>query len=364
MQHPMISEPTGGGVAGMPRGPWLLVVGMHRSGTSAVTGALGALGFHTPHPDDRWGWHPTNPDHWESIALNRFDGGVLADMGGSWDAPPDPPAVGATGSDDPFPGALAGAVDAANVAFREEGPLVWKDPRVCLLLPEWRRVLPAPLAAVLVWRSPLAVARSVHQRDRGMGLGTGVALWERYNRSALEHLAGVDTYVCRYEAVLEDPVTNFTALADWLATLPQFAALAAGWNPEDAAATITELPSDRTRTKAGTGTGQETESDDGSRLLLAQHHELVDRLTELEGGHRPLGRSELMDESGWTTALLASRRGTRTRELDRLEGERRGLEAELESTRLTLERLRGSTTWRITRPLRALSSGIGTRLRG
>ncbi len=360
MRDSMISGPAGGGVTGMPRGPWLLVVGMHRSGTSAVTGALGALGFHTPHSDDRWGWHPTNPDHWESIALNRFDGGVLAAEGGSWDAPPDP---SATETDGPFPGALSEAVEAANVAFREEGPLVWKDPRVCLLLPAWRQVLPAPLAAVLVWRSPLAVARSVHRRDRGMGLGTGVALWERYNRSALEHLVGVDTYVCSYEAVLEDPVVHFTALSDWLATLPQFASLAAEWKPEDAADTITELPSVRTGTIGGGETGHDTRSEDGSRLLLAQHRELVERLTALEGGHRPLGPSSLMDESGWTTALLASRRGTRTRELDRLERERHALKAELETTRLTLERLRGSTTWRVTRPFRALRSGLDIRPR-
>ena len=53
-----------------------------------------------------------------------------------------------------------------TVAFVDGGPSVWKDPRVCLLLDYWREALTGPLAAVLVWRSPLAVARSLAQRRR------------------------------------------------------------------------------------------------------------------------------------------------------------------------------------------------------
>ena len=32
----------------LPEGPWLTVLGMHRSGTSALTGALATLGFNPP----------------------------------------------------------------------------------------------------------------------------------------------------------------------------------------------------------------------------------------------------------------------------------------------------------------------------
>ena len=71
---------------------WLLVVGMHRSGTSAITGALGALGFNTPHSRDRAGFKPeSNSEHWESLSLSGYNEHLLAELGGSWDAPPDLP---------------------------------------------------------------------------------------------------------------------------------------------------------------------------------------------------------------------------------------------------------------------------------
>ena len=328
----------------MPAGPWLLVLGMHRSGTSAITGALGALGFETPGQADRMDWPESNPEHWESSALAVFDEEMLARAGGSWDAPPELPSEGRP---DPAPGRIVEAAAAARAAYQAEGPLVWKDPRLCLLLPYWRQLLPAPLAAVLVWRSPLAVARSLRTRD-GLALGSGVALWERYNRNALEHLTGVDTYVCSYEAVLEDPHTSFTAVAEWLAALPQFTGHADRWEQESAATSISDASS---RSRTG------PEPDDG--LLLAQHRELIAVLAGLEGGHRPLGPTRLMEESEWTTEILTARRGSRTRELDKLEAKRRTLEQELEDARRSVEQVRGSRAWRATEPLRALRARLG-----
>src|SRR5580700_11091745 len=76
--------------ADMPEGPWLLVVGMHRSGTSAVTGALGFLGFAVPVAQDRWAPSPDNPDHWESRAMGNYDDALLERLGGTWNRPPDP----------------------------------------------------------------------------------------------------------------------------------------------------------------------------------------------------------------------------------------------------------------------------------
>jgi hypothetical protein len=335
--------PPGTGTTGMPPGPWLLVVGMHRSGTSAVTGAIGALGLAPPVDDDRWGWHETNPDHWESVSLNKFDGRLLGRLGGSWDAPPEPPDLGADAGADPADDPVA----AARNAFPGNGPVVWKDPRICLLLPYWRARLPPPLAAVLVWRSPLAVARSLQRRD-AMPLPTGVALWERHNRSALENLVGVDTYVCSYEAVIEDPPTVLKEMAGWLGTLPQLRPSAARWDLEAAVAMI--------------GSGDDRPGSSGpdapDHFLLDQHHELISRLTHLAGGHRPLGPTPLLPESAWTTAIIAARRGSRTRELTKLGVERSRLQEQLDESRRALDRLRASTSWRVTRPLRSVLSRL------
>ena len=343
----------------MPVGPWLLVVGMHRSGTSAVTGALGQLGLAVPAADDRWEPSEDNPDHWESRALGNHDDVLLERLGGTWDRPPEPDIDWA--SDEYF--GIDDFVDpsgAASTAFPNPGPVVWKDPRSCLVLPYWLARLPGPVAAVFIWRSPLSVARSLQARDR-TNLADGVALWERYNRSGLAGLIGVDTFVTRYESIIEDPADRLGALAGWLGELPQFAAHAPGWDLEGAVASISpQLARQQT-------------SDDRA-LLLEEQRRLMDEMERLEGPHQPLSSAPAGAESPWTTALLTDRHqlSVLSRQRDTLQEkvrlqwfEARGLEAKVAALNVDLERaqssyadmhalyegMRDSTSWRITRPL-------------
>ena len=346
----------------MPAGPWVLVVGMHRSGTSAVTGALGHLGLSVPVRPDRWGATEDNPDYWESAALGLFNEALLERLEGGWDGPPEhepgwesDPALVGDGLGDP-------AV-AASTAFPRAGPVVWKDPRVCLLLPYWLARLPGPVAAVFIWRLPLAVARSLRARD-GMRLSDGVALWERYNRAALSGLIGVDTFVIPYESIVADPAGRLSELAHWLGELPQFAAYAQGWDFAAASAAIS--PHLQRQRDGG-----------AAALLLDEQRSLVAHLESLEGPHWPLHRSHPSDESAWATALLGDRRrvvvlnrvgqGLRV-QLEEARGEvlRRGADlertlAELASTKDALAtqeqrsaQMEASTSWRITGPLRRL----------
>ena len=187
---------------------------MHRSGTSALTGALGCLGLALPAADDLVSGRYDNPAHYESRSLTDVDDAILKALGGTWSAPP----VLAPGWER-SPEALdhtRRAPDAARRAFPFDGPVVWKDPRLCLLLPLWRSVLPAPLVTVFLWRAPLAVARSLRSRQ-GFSVSLGLALWERYTRDALAGLAGSAVFVMRYEELLADPGAALTPLAHWLA---------------------------------------------------------------------------------------------------------------------------------------------------
>ena len=217
------------------------------------------------------------------------------------------------------------AITVAAAAYPDDGPIVWKDPRVCLLLPYWLRVLPRPVAALLVWRDPLPVARSLVRRD-DMHLADGIALWEHYNRTALEDLVGVDTYVCSYESMLADPPTAIGGIATWLDSLAQFAGQGFGKQVDKAVETISAP------------TRADNDNDKGKELLFAEHHELIERLRGLEGGHSPLGPTTLMEQSEWTTALLEARRISRTREVERFQKH--------------LSKFFGSTSWRATQPLR------------
>ena len=329
-----------------PAGPWVLVVGMHRSGTSAVAGALGAAGLNLVHPDDRMDWPESNPEHWESLALGLHNEDLLARLDGAWDAPPDAyrgwersPAV--SGAPDPTP--------LLEVAYPEPGPKVFKDPRLCLLLPYWRNTLPAPMAAVLVWRSPMAVALSLKKRD-SLPLADGVALWERYNRRAVDGLDGMDTYVLDYESVVGDGDRSIGALTTWLGSLDQFEEAAQQWDTAAASKAIV----------GGLLHHQGDDPDDAEAVVLEEQRELVRYLGEAAGGHRPFRAAPYGRESAWTTSVLRLRQelsGPR-RELDAVRDRLRITRKELESTKAGLANLRASTSWRVTAPLRTLTTTL------
>jgi hypothetical protein len=231
------------------------------------------------------------------------------------------------------------------------------------------------LAAVFIWRSPLSVARSLQARDR-MHLADGIALWERYNRCALKGLVGVDTFVTRYEDIVQDPTDQLGAIASWLGGLPQFAEHARSWDLAGASASISpEL------------LRQQSTGDTG--LLLPEQQELVRHLEGVEGPHRPLSSSPDGAESPWTEALLGDRHqlATLSRQREELRQTARrlwyeaqgavslaqGLQSEidrllteievLDETRNEelarmqelIERMEASTSWRVTRPLRRLT---------
>lgn len=329
-------------------GPWLVVIGMHRSGTSAVAGAIVALGFNSVNAEDRLSPHDSNPEHWESLSILLHNDAILAHLGGTWDAPPMLPA--GWESDGGLP-ARATASRLLSAAYPHPGPSVWKDPRACLLLPYWREVLHAPMAAVLVWRGPLAVARSLQRRD-GLPVPYGVALWERYNRSAIANLARTDVYVLDYDGMIEEPATSLAGLSAWLHSIGTFEAQQP-WGHERALAVVT---ANLRHESAGTSV------DDG--VMLEEQRRLVQHLTNVAGGHRSLPQLT-GDESPWTTAILDPRRALSVlelrkvqRQLEHSNAERDWFASALEEERTNLARLKASSSWRMTAPVRSVAARL------
>jgi hypothetical protein len=248
--------------------PFVLVMGMHRSGTSAVTGLLADFGLALPPAGDLITGRPDNPAHLESTALMAFNDSLLEALGGSWNAPPR--LVGGWESVSPAVRSDPEARSTVARVFGGDGPNLWKDPRNCLLLPYWRRLLTGPLAAVFIWRSPLAVARSLEKRD-GVNPVVGLALWDRYTRSALAGMAGLPTFVVRYEALLGEPHATAEALAGWLSASGTAEPGPAGWDLGRAASVIEPRLSNFSE-----GADERIPDDQG---------ELVARLASLDGAH-------------------------------------------------------------------------------
>jgi hypothetical protein len=157
------------------------VTGMHRSGTSIVARALNLLGVSLGDPDHLMPPGGDNPaGYWENRFIKELDDELLAHLGGGWDEPPVlDPGWEHAGDLDPFRARAADVLRNSFAAHDEDDRLVaWKDPRLSLLLPFWRTVVPIT-ATIVVVRDPREVAASLYHRN-GVGAPSAALLWLRY----------------------------------------------------------------------------------------------------------------------------------------------------------------------------------------
>lgn len=188
--------------SGVPPRRGVVVLGMHRGGTSATAGALARLGLSPGDPSTLKGASPVNPaGFWEQPPLTRFNDRLFERLGAAWDAPPRLLKPGWTD-------ALGDTREEAFRTFKAvfpRDPWVWKDPRNCILLPYWIDALSLRPAIVLVIRNPMDIAASLAARERATA-PFAIALWERYTRHALAACAGLFVLVTRYSELLADPL--------------------------------------------------------------------------------------------------------------------------------------------------------------
>jgi hypothetical protein len=190
--------------------PGVVVLGMHRSGTSAVSRILNLLGADVGPESDLLTEFDNPAGHWESKTLVACNDRILATFGRSWDFPP----WLAPGWE--FTERAARLLPELSEAFASvygSSPWVWKDPRTCLTFPLWRRVLGSEARVVLVFRDPGAVVTSVRRRDGIPSLYT-VGLWHHYVRAAVQASAGLPVVCLRFEDLVASPVAAVEALAE------------------------------------------------------------------------------------------------------------------------------------------------------
>jgi hypothetical protein len=249
--------------------------------------AVHLLGLRTTEAADLVPPGPANPSgFWESRRMNRHNEYLLRCVGSTWCHPP---------PTDDFVGALSpyGSILTSRAEFfrvHHSAQWVWKEPRLCITLPWWRKALPEIRLAVLMVRNPLECASS-STAALGLDLDWGLALWESHTHRAISALAGMPALVSTYQTVRDSPmewcdqlastltVMNVNLSATWRADLRDFVtanryAFAEGWQ---------------------------------RRVPL----ELVDHWTQLrrlEGMHWAFQPPPIPPESSWTRQVLAQRR--------------------------------------------------------
>jgi hypothetical protein len=182
----------------------LLVVGMHRSGTSAVTRVLNLLGASLPTnlmvatPDV----NPTG--FWESYDIAEFNDALLAACGAAWDQ------VMLQSPDSLSTEILAGFEQRADRLLQRHfanSPLfALKDPRIGRLLPFWQAALrrnAIESQMVIVVRHPLEVAASLARRDN-FSEEKSLYLWLRHMVDSLRFSSGMPHHIVVYHEMLQD----------------------------------------------------------------------------------------------------------------------------------------------------------------
>jgi GT2 family glycosyltransferase len=261
----------------------VFVLGMHRSGTSAVTRLVNLLGVPICQEDDLIPATTSNPrGHWESDTLVRVNDSLLSELGRTWWCPPRLGSV--FNSDTSEPRELFRAVYPSD-------QWVWKDPRTCITLPFWLAALPEQPVAILILRNPLEIAASLEARNE-FPTNVSLALWERYMHHALSAIAGLPTATVRFEDLIIAPVQTakrlqaFLSGHDIVARLPRTDEIVAFIDPQlrHEVSTTNPVSSDST--------------------LSGQQAELAALLDSLPEGSRSFVLPELPIESPGTDRLF------------------------------------------------------------
>ena len=220
----------------MTAAPLLLIVGMHRSGTSLLGSLLPACGIAMPGPLISGDRH--NPEgYFERADVTALQEQLLIDLERWWPSPRGMHPLPEGWLESPLgQGALADLITLLQPeAERQHGPWAIKDPRSSLLLPLWKAAcqqLGIPLKLLLAVRDPAEVVVSLVRRDQaatGMDGWRAQRLWWHHNAQVLQDGADLPLQVVSYSHWFEPAhaVRQLQGLAPQLDEAALRAALAA-----------------------------------------------------------------------------------------------------------------------------------------
>lgn len=213
-----------------------IIIGMHRSGTSVLTRAVRSMGFELgenllePNDENIKGFY-------ENQAIVSFNDRLLCHMDLSWDS------IGFVWEEDFNAAKYEELVAEARYILQDnfkDAPL-WavKDPRLCILLPFWKKVLKslgAPglkISYILCLRNPLESFYSQNRRHKldpsfhivGSNLETFLLMWYTNIRKAILSI-DPDRCICvSYERLLEKPKEEYKRIASFLSIEPNTEAI-------------------------------------------------------------------------------------------------------------------------------------------
>lgn len=222
----------------MDRNRGIIVIGMHRSGTSLTAelihrwGAYGNL-------DSMLEADAYNPrGYWENASLVHFNDKLFQAVESSWRLPPgenEQPRLEALAHDSEY---RAQAVALLDKMQKGSAPWFWKDPRLTVLLPFWKQLW-GDVTYIVNVRDPEEIARSLKLRDC-LSLASSLLIWQRYMSAILSDRDVVSSALfISYAGLLTNGIYECERLCKFLDRSFSFATPDADLRPEIMAQAIT-----------------------------------------------------------------------------------------------------------------------------
>ncbi|REG78349.1 sulfotransferase family protein [Marinomonas pollencensis] len=188
----------------------VVVLGMHRSGSSAITEMLTLFDLYFGKEEDSIGSSSQNSrGFWERRDVRDVNDKILFSAHCDWDTISNfnlelMEGVTQDGIVDQIK-----KLDSQLQAFTEsEGKKSYllKEPRMCLTFPLWERSFKNKSAVIFIHRNPLEVAASLNKRN-DFDEGYSLTLWYNYVLHALKNLKGKRVLFISYEQLNANPVS-------------------------------------------------------------------------------------------------------------------------------------------------------------
>ena len=191
--------------------PGVIVLGMHRSGTSILGGLLNKLGLKVGRPVDLI--QPAEDN--EKGFFERVD---LVLQNDKFMSQQDCHYGGHTWQYDARKGLQTYFTEQNNPAFFAEGrkslafynnpenyPWMMKDPRLCVTFRTWLPLLSFIPTVLFTYRHPMDVAKSLNTRYEKYKFSRGLKLWYIYNKRAIQQSTDLCRVVTSHHKIMTDP---------------------------------------------------------------------------------------------------------------------------------------------------------------
>lgn len=198
----------------------IVVLGIYRSGTSAITKSLGTMGVRLPDPSKVCYNTFNEKGSWEDPDFCVLDGNLIKTLSLREERIRE--IISLNEEEVDFLCEQEVFKKASHLVLekvRESIPFGIKDPKFCVLLPFWKKVFKecdVRASFVIALRNPLSVVASIDASQKLLGeqeQEKSFWVWISYMISCLEQTEGAESLLVDYDQLVQDPVYQVKRIA-------------------------------------------------------------------------------------------------------------------------------------------------------